>query len=156
VSPRALPGMQAFRVRPVALWRLTFPSLVLGALLGSLPGWWAGRAVVWPDTVPLMAVAAVMVVLTYWLQPTLAGPAGLRVMNSWGVRGFVGWSEVASVELARLYGLQPSLRLRNHRGRSYWIARDSERLQDLWALAVQHGGAQHPLALALQTPLYRL
>jgi hypothetical protein len=149
-------GMQAFRAKPVVLWRLTFPSLLLGAFTAAALRWFAGKPFSWPDTLPLMLIAAVIVVLTYVLQPTLAGAAGLRVLNTWGTRSFLGWGEVVRVDFARLYGLQPSLRLRDQRGRSYWIARESSGLQTLWRLAVQHGGPQHPLALALQTPLYRL
>lgn len=148
--------MKPFRVKVAALWRHAFPGLVLGAIAGRVILWVQGQPFSLPSTLPLMGVAAVMVALTYYLLPTLAGEQGLKVMNSWGLRSFLRWSDIKSVGFARWYLVQPSLKLTDHDGKAYWIAKDTKGLEVLHDLAVRHGGKDHPLAKALETPLYAL
>lgn len=148
--------MKAFPVKIPTLWRQAFPGLVLGALTGRVLMWAQGEPFSLPNTLPLMAVAAVFVVLLYVLQPTLAGEAGVKAMTVWGTRRLLRWTDIESVAFARLYGLQPSLKLVDRRGRACWIARDTRDLAGLYTLAVAHGGADHPLTRALQTPLHAL
>lgn len=148
--------MRAFRVKIPTLWRQAFPGLMLGALVGRVMRWLDGQPFSLPDTLPLMAAAAVLVMLIYYFQPTLAGPPGVKAVNSWGVRRLVGWADIQAVTLARMHLIQPSLKLLDHRGRSLWIARDSKDLGALHRLAVEHGGVGHPLARALETPLHAL
>lgn len=148
--------LKSFPVKIPTLWRQAFPGLLLGALVARAYQWSQGGAFSWPNTLPLMALAAALVVLIYFFQPTQAGAAGLRVMNVWGVRRFLAWPDVASAGLARLYFVQPSLKLTDRLGRSYWIARDTQDLRGLHALCVQHGGPTHPLTRALETPLFEL
>lgn len=148
--------MKSFPVRITALWRQAFPGLLLGAIVARLSLWMQGEPFSLPSTLPLMAIAAVLVVVIYYLQPTLAGEPGIKAMNIWGVRRLVGWSDIESVSFARWYLVQPSLKLVDRSGRTYWIARDTKDLGALHALAVEHGGAGHPLAKALETPMYAL
>lgn len=148
--------MKAFPVKIPTLWRQAFPGLVLGAIAGRVLMWAQGEPFSFPNTLPLMAVAAVFVVLLHVLQPTRAGEPGVKAMTVWGTRRLVRWSDIKSVSFARLYGLQPSLKLTDQRGRSYWIARDTRNLAGLFQLTVAHAGAAHPLAQALQTPLHAL
>jgi hypothetical protein len=103
-----------------------------------------------------MAIAAVMVVAIYFLQPTLCGESGVKAVNTWGLRKHVAWSDIKSVSLGRLYLVQPSLKLVDSQGRSYWIARDTKDLRSMHTLANAHGGPDHPLTVALETPLYKL
>jgi hypothetical protein len=148
--------LKRFPVKLTALWRQAFPGLVLGAMAGRLGLWLQGEDFSLPNTLPLMAAAALMVVLMHALQPTLAGAQGLRVMNVWGVRRPLAWSQIRSATLGRLYGVQPSVKLTDGQGKSYWIARDTQDLRGLYDIARQHGGAQHPLTRVLETPLFAL
>ena len=148
--------LKSFPVKIPTLWRQAFPGLLLGTIVARLSLWVQGEPFTLPSTLPLMAIAAVLVVLIYYLQPTLAGERGLKAMNVWGVRKFVNWSDIESVNFARWYLVQPSLRLVDRGGRTYWIAKDTKDLGALHALAVKHGGASHPLARALETPLHAL
>lgn len=148
--------MKPFRVKIPTLWRQAFPGLALGGIVGRLSLWIQGEPFSLPNTLPLMAIAAVLVVLMHYLQPTMAGEDGIKAMNSWGVRRFLKWSDIASVTFGRMYGVQPSLKLTDRNGRAYWIARDTKHLGALHALAVEHGGRTHPLARALETPLHAL
>jgi hypothetical protein len=129
---------------------------VLGAIVGRVSLWVQGQPFSLPSTLPLMVIAAVLVALMYYLLPTLAGEQGVKAMNTWGIRRLVPWSEIKSVTFARWYLVQPSLKLVDQDGNAYWIAKDTKDLGALHALAVQHGGAAHPLAQALETPLYAL
>ena len=115
-----------------------------------------GEPFSWPNTMPLMVIAAVMVVALYFLQPTLCGESGVKAVNTWGFRRHVAWSEIKSVSVGRLYLIQPSLKLVDSEGRSYWIARDTKDLRSMHTLAKAHGGPGHPLTVALETPLYQL
>lgn len=128
----------------------------MGAVAARVLLWAQGGAFSLPSTLPLMGVAAVMVVFLYFFQPTLCGPAGLKVMNSWGLRRTVAWNDIAQVGLARLHLVQPSLKLVDRQGRAYWIARDTRDLRGLHALSKAFGGVDHPLTLALETPLHQL
>ncbi len=150
------PPFHPFRVKLPTLWRQAFPGLVLGAVVGRVSLWIQGEPFSLPNTLPLMAIAAAMVVVLYYFSPTLAGQQGIKAMNSWGVRRLVPWSEVESVSFARMYWIQPSLKLIDHAGRAYWIARDTKDLRGLHAITVQFGGSSHPLAKALEVPLYAL
>jgi hypothetical protein len=148
--------MRAFRVKIPTLWRQAFPGLMLGAVVGRLSRWIQGEPFSWPETLPMMAIAAVLVMSIYYLQPTLGGPQGIKAMNSWGFRRALKWSDIVSVGFGRMYGMQPSLKLLDRHGRAHWIARDTKDLGALHRLAVEHGGAHHPLAQALETPLHAL
>jgi hypothetical protein len=148
--------MKSFRIKLPALWRQAFPGLVAGALVANFSFWLQGEPFSLPNTLPLMGVAAAIVVTYYYFAPTVAGEQGLKVMNSWGFRKLLPWADVESVAFARMHWVQPSLKLVDGRGRAYWIARDTEDLQDLHAIAAQFGGTQHPLTKALETPLHSL
>ena len=118
--------------------------------------WLQGEPFSLPSTLPLMGVAAVVVAVVYFFQPTLAGPEGLKVMNSFGFRRLVKWTEIQSTTLGRLYFVQPSLKLVDHRGRAYWIARDTKDMKGLHEVAMSCGGPSHPLTRALEIPLFAL
>jgi hypothetical protein len=118
--------------------------------------WLQGEPFSLPNTLPLMAVSAVLVALTYYLQPTLAGPSGLKAMTAWGLRRAVNWSDIESVSFARYYFMQPSLKLVDRQRRAYWIAKDTRDMGGLYQRALAHGGASHPLTRALETPLHAL
>ena len=148
--------MKAFRVKIPTLWRQASAGLLLGAFTARLLLWWEGEPFSLPNTLPLMGVAAVVVALLYLFSPTLAGPAGLKVMNAWGFRRPVAWAEIERVSFARMYFVQPALKLVTTAGRTYWIARDTKDLDGLHALALVHGGQGHPLTQALETPLHAL
>jgi hypothetical protein len=148
--------LRKFPVKIPTLWRQAFPGLVLGAIVGKVSLWLQGEPFSLPSTAPLMAVAAVMVILMYYFSPTMAGEQGIKAMNSWGIRRLVLWPEVESVTFARMYWIQPSLKVVDRAGRTYWIAKETKNLRDLHAIAVQFGGAGHPLARALEVPLYAL
>jgi hypothetical protein len=147
---------QAFRVRLPALWRQAFPGLMAGAVTARLLDVLQGRAFSWPQTLPLMVVAAVMVVSLHLLLPLRAGPRGLKALNVWGWPRHVAWEEVVEARLARVMWLYPSIRLSDTRGRSLWISLDTQNLAGLHALARTHGGAAHPLTRVLETPLHAL
>lgn len=148
--------MKDFNIKLPTLWRQVFPAMVLGGLTWRGMMWLQGKPFNWPDTLPMMVIAGAFVLIMYFLQPTQAGEAGLNVMNNWGTRQRIAWSDIRSVNLARFYLLQPSLCLLDGKGKSYWIALDTKDLSGLHELASTHGGADHPLTLALETPLYRL
>jgi hypothetical protein len=118
--------------------------------------WLQGQPFSLPNTLPLMGVAALFVAIVYFLQPTLAGPAGLKVMNTWGFRRQLEWSNIKAVSLGRLYLVQPSLKIVDGKGRAYWIARDTKDMKGLYAIARSCGGPDHPLTKALETPLFAL
>jgi hypothetical protein len=147
--------MQSFHVKFPALWRQTFPALVLGAVCARLWQWVHGEPFSIPQTMPLAGVAAVMVLLVHYLQPTLAGPGGVKAMNVWGFRSFLRWDAIAEASFGR-YLLQPSIKLVDRRGRRYWIARETKNLQALHRLAAEFGGSAHPLKRILETPLHSL
>lgn len=148
--------MQRFPVRLPALWRQAFPSAMLGALTGQGLGWLQGEPFSWPQSLPLMAAAAVTVVLIYLLMPTEAGPEGLKLGTFWGWRRNVAWEDIASAEHLRGVPLVVGIRLRDRRGRNYLLPRDTVGLPALHALAHARGGPQHPLTRALEVPMYRL
>jgi hypothetical protein len=149
-------ALKPFPVKLPTLWRQAFPGLVLGGVVGSGVEWIQGQAFSLPNTLPLMVAAALLVALTYFLQPTLVGAPGLKLMTAWGFRRHVPWSEIKTVSMARLFLVQPSLKLTDSAGRAYWIAKDTKDLRGLHALAVLHGGKDHPLTRALETPLFQL
>ena len=148
--------MKPFRVKIISLWRLAFPSVLIGAVTAHLILWMQGEPFSLPNTLPLMAVAAVPVVLMHYFQPTMAGEQGVKAINIWGIRKLVNWPDIQSVTFARYYLVQPSLRLVDQGGQTYWISKDTKNLGALYALAIKHGGTNHPLARALETPMHAL
>ncbi|MCW5610499.1 MAG: hypothetical protein KIS83_07410 [Rubrivivax sp.] len=148
--------MQSFPVKIPSLWRQTLGGMTAGGVAARLHQWVQGEAFSWPASLPLMAAAAVLVALVYFLQPTRAGSAGLKLMTSWGLRRQLRWTDVRQVTLARAHLLQPSLKVLDHEGRVHWIDRDTRNLRGLYELALRHGGEDHPLARALRTPLHAL
>ncbi|MBL8516588.1 MAG: hypothetical protein JNM76_06435 [Betaproteobacteria bacterium] len=148
--------MKDFPIKLPTLWRQMFPAAMLGGLLAQALHWMQGQPFSTPGTLKTMAATAIMVLIVHHLQPTEAGERGLNVMNSWGFRRLLAWTDVQSVVFGRMYWVQPSLRLRDAQGRSYWIAIDTKDLAGLHELALAHGGPDHPLTRALETPLHRL
>ena len=148
--------MKSFPVKIPTLWRQAFPGLILGAMIARVSLWVQGEPFSVPNTLPLMGVAAVLVAVIYFFQPTLAGPEGVQVMNSFGFRRLVKWSDIQTTTLGRLYFVQPSLKILDLRGRAYWIARDTKDMNGLYAIARACGGVDHPLTKALETPLFAL
>lgn len=148
--------MQSFPVRIPSLWRQALGGLTAGAVAARLLQWGQGEAFSWPTSWPLMGLAAVIVVLTHFLQPTRAGPDGLKLMTNWGFRRRLRWTDVRQVTLARAHLLQPALKVLDHQGRVHWIDRDTKDLRGLHELALRHGGEDHPLTRALRTPLHAL
>jgi hypothetical protein len=146
--------LESFRIKLPTLWRQASAGMLVGALTSSGLQWAQGNPFNWPDTLPMTLAAAVAAVVSYLLQPTLAGPEGLHVMNSWGLRRRLGWADVEHAALARQHGLWPSFKLLDAQGRAYWISRDTLGLEQLHHLALQHGGTTHPLVRVLRTPLY--
>lgn len=148
--------MQRFPVRLPALWRQAFPGVMAGAVAGQALGWLQGEPFSWPQSLPLMAVAAITVVLVHLLMPTEAGPEGLKLGTFWGWRRDVAWEDIASAEHLRGVPLVVGIRLRDRQGRSYLLPRDTVGLPALHALARSRGGPEHPLTRALEMPMYRL
>ena len=109
--------------------------MMLGAAGAKFKHWLQGEPLPMPNTLPYMVLAAVVVAYSYFIQPTMAGPKGMKAMRSWGWRSVVGWTEIADVTFARYYLLQPSFRLVDVKGRVYWIARDTKDLKGLYAIA---------------------
>ncbi len=148
--------MQNFPVRLASLWRQAFPGLMAGAVASRGWSWLEGGAFSWPQSLPLMLLAAVLVVALHLLLPTQAGPEGLVLGTAWGWRRRVGWEDIVEVRHARLFPMQQGMRLRDRQGRIFWISRDTEDLSGLHALALSRGGPAHPLTLALEMPMHRL
>ena len=103
-----------------------------------------------------MGFTAGAVAIVYFLQPTMCGAQGLRLMTIWGFRRSLSWEQIAQVTFARLYLLQPSLKLIDSQGRIYCISRETKDNDGLYAEALKFGGPAHPLTRALQTPLHAL
>ncbi len=148
--------MTKFPLKLTALWRQIYPALLIGAFFSQAVEWLRGNPFNVPSMFPVMALTTVAVLYSHWLYPTMAGPAGLRLLTWWGTRQPVAWDEVSEVRLARQLGIYPSMRVRCKKGRVYWIGTDCAHLNKLHALAEQYGGPHHPLTLALATPLYSL
>ena len=130
--------------------------MMVGAAGAKLKHWLQGEPLSMPNTLPYMVLAAVVVAYSYFLQPTVAGPKGLKAMRSWGWRSHVAWAEITDVTFARYYLLQPSFRLVDVKGKVYWIARDTKDMKGLYAIAREFGGPNHPLTNALETPLFAI
>ena len=62
--------MQNFPVRLTALWRQVFPGLMAGAVASRGWSWLDGAAFSWPQSLPLMLLAAVLMVACHLLLPT--------------------------------------------------------------------------------------
>lgn len=150
------PPVKAFPIKIPALWRQVFPSLLLGAMIARVWDWAQGQPFSLPETVPVMLGTAAFVSITYLLQPTLCGASGVTAMTLWGFRRHVSWGDIQTAALARYFIVQPSFKLTDGQGRTYWIARDTQNLAGLHALAREHGGPDHSLTRVLETPAYRL
>lgn len=148
--------MQNFPVRLPALWRQAFPGLMAGAVASRAWAWLHGEPFSWPQSLPLMAVAALVVVCIHLLQPNQAGPEGLVLGTSWGWRRQVAWEDIVEARHARLFPFQHAIRLCDRQGRVYWLPRETQDLAGLHRLALARGGPAHPLTLALEVPMYRL
>ena len=92
---------------------------------------------------------------TFLLMPPQAKRRQIWRYTSGGLRKPVPWTDLRSVRMARGY-MTPALRVETSGGAALWLPRDTLRLPQLHALAVQRLGPQHPLVQALETPLYRL
>jgi hypothetical protein len=148
--------MTKFPIKPTALWRQIYPALLVGALLSRGYDWLMGGQFSLPNMLLLMGFASFYVVYSHLFYPMLAGPSGLRLINGWGLRRSVAWADIVEVRHARQFGIIPSLRVRCANGRVYWIGTEVSNLAELYALATESGGPDHPLALALATPQYAL
>lgn len=148
--------MNTYPVKIPTLWHQASQGLLLGAVVARVSLWLQGAPFSWPDTLPFMGFTALVVTLVYFFQPTTCSAQGLNVMTTWGFRRSVGWDQITQVSFARLYMLQPSIKLVDDQGRSYWISRDTKDLKRLHADALMYGGASHPLTQALQTPFFEL
>lgn len=140
------------------LWRVTVLSLTLGVLTARVIDWAQGRPFGSVPTLLVMALAVPMVLLLYAGMAARAGEAGLRLFDGWGWPRRLAWGDVAEVQLQRWPALlyAPSLKLKTHDGRTFWLPRDSGGLDALHALALRCAGRAHPLVRALETPLHRL
>jgi hypothetical protein len=148
--------VQRFYLKLPSLWRQASEGVLIGAVIAGIFAWIKGASFSWPNTMPFMGITATVVVATYLFQPTVVSAAGLQAMGILGFRRFVAWSDIVQVDLDRLFLIQPSFKLTDSVGRSYWISRDTEKIETLYALAKLHGGSSHPFTVALETPLYRL
>lgn len=148
--------MKKFPLKPAALWRHIYPTLLVCAIIGQGVDWLRGDQFSMPSMLPLMVTSVCYVLFMHVFSPTLAGTSGLRLINIWGLRRAVAWDEIVDVRNQRRFHWIPSLRVRCANGRVYWIDTEAANLAELYALAAQSGGPQHPLALALATPLYAL
>lgn len=154
-SPQAS-SVNSYRVKIPTLWHQASQGLLLGAVAARLSQWLQGAPFSWPDTLPFMGFTAVAVTIVYFFQPTKCGPQGLMAMTPWGVRRHVAWDQIKEVTFGRLYLLQPSLKLIDAQGRTFWISRDTKDLRGLHTDSMKFGGPLHPLTVALQTPLFEL
>ena len=138
------------------LWQQASQGLLVGAVVSRVSSWLQGMPFSWPDTWPFMGFTAGAVAIVYFLQPTMCGAQGLRLMTIWGFRRSLSWEQIAQVTFARLYLLQPFLKLIDSQGRIYCISRETKDNDGLYAEALKFGGPAHPLTRALQTPLHAL
>lgn len=144
-----------FPTRLSAMWRQATLSLSLGAAVAQLWRWAEGREFAWPSTLLMMAIAACMVLATFLLMPPQANRRHIWLYTRWGWRQRLPWTELRAVRLTRWY-LAPALRVQTAGHGTHWLPRDTVRLPQLHALALQQLGPQHPFVQALETPLYRL
>jgi len=144
---------RSFRVKVPALWRQVFPIGIVLTAVFRVGSWISGQPFSWPSTVPFALAAGAIVLAFYVLRPVQAGPRGLNVLSRLGHRRWVAWSDVTDVQFGHRQPLEPALRIADRQGRVHWIPRHTQNLRTLQQMAVQFGGAAHPLAVALETPL---
>jgi hypothetical protein len=144
---------RTFRVRVPALWRQVFPIGLLTAALLRVGTWLSGEPFSWPSTLPLSLAAGLIVLVFYLLRPIQAGPGGLNLLSRFGHRRMVSWEEIPDAGFGHRQPLEPAFRVGDRRGRIHWIPRHTKELRILQEMAVQFGGANHPLAVILETPL---
>ena len=147
------PADQSFPVKLGALWRQVFPVATATALVSALSRWAAGHPFSLPSTLPLAAVAAVIVIGMHALRPVQAGPNGILLLRRTGQRRRVPWESITSVSFGRRLPLEPAFRVADSSGRVHWLPRHTANLRALQRLVVQYGGPAHPLARALETPI---
>jgi hypothetical protein len=143
----------AFRVRITALWRQVFPVATAAALASAISRWAAGQPFSLPSTLPLAVVAAVIVLGMYWLRPVQVKQEGILLLRRTGRRRLVPWQSITSVSFGRRLPLEPAFRVADSSGQIHWLPRQTANLRALQQLVVQYGGASHPLARALETPI---
>ena len=102
---------------------------------------------------PLAVVTGLIVLLFHLLRPVQAGPEGMKLLSRLGHRRFVAWADVSEVSFGHRQPLEPAFRLTDRQGGVHWIPRHTRHLRVLQRMAVQFGGIDHPLAVALVTPL---
>jgi Bacterial PH domain len=149
----SITDQQSFRAKLPALWRQVFPIGIATALLVRVGSWLSGQPFSWPSTIPISLAAGLIVVAFYLMRPVQAGPAGLRLLNRLGFRRLVAWDDVCDVRFGRRQPLEPAFRLTDRRGKVYWIPRHTQGLRELQRMCMRFGGASHPLAVALETPV---
>lgn len=144
-----------FPLNPVALWRIGAPSALLGGLCAAAHGWWSSGNFAWPKTIGVAAGAAIVTLLGYFLQPTVMRGDRLYISNLWGFRQWLALADIQLVTQKR-YLNQPGFRIVATNGKTYWLSRETIRLDELHERIVASAGAANPLAIALSTPLYQL
>jgi hypothetical protein len=101
----------------------------------------------------LAVVAAVIVLGMHWLRPVQAGASGILLLRRTGQRRLVPWESITSVSFGRRLPLEPAFRVADSAGQVHWLPRHTGNLRALQILVAQYGGANHPLARALETPI---
>ncbi len=150
-------SMTKFPIKLPALWRQIYPALLIAAIVGQGYEWLQGGSFNLTRVMPMLMAASVFYVLhMYWFCPTLAGVAGLKLINGWGWRRRVAWSEIVEVHQARRLKCIPSLRVVCASGQVYWFDTEIANLAKLHSIALEAGGPEHPLVMALSTPQYAL
>lgn len=142
-----------FPVKLAALWRQVFPIGVLVAAISAASRWLAGQPFSWPSTLPLAVAAAIVVAALHMIRPVEVDPRGIRLLHRLGFRRLVPWSSISEVRFGYRLPLEPGFRVTDNRGRVLWLPRHTMRLRELQRLSALYGGEDHPLALALETPL---
>ncbi len=142
-----------FRVKLTALWRQVFPIGLLMTALLRIGAWLNGETFSWPSTLPLSISAGLVVLIFYVLRPTQASADGLKLLSRLGHRRFVAWADIAQVNFGHRQPLEPAFRITDVQGRLHWIPRHTQDMRTLQQMATKFGGPNHPVAVALATPL---
>ena len=135
------------------MWRQVFPVATAAALASAISRWAAGQPFSLPSTLPLAAVAAVIVLGMYWLRPVQVSPEGILLLRRTGQRRLVPWQSITSVSFGRRLPLEPAFRVADSAGQIHGLPRHTANLRALQLLVAQYGGVAHPLARALETPI---
>ena len=143
---------RSFPVKLGALWRQVFP-VGTATVAVVTAAHWVTRTPFSSSTLPIAASAAVVVLVLYVLRPIKAGPDGLELLHRLGFRRHVAWADIVAVRFGFRHPLEPAFRIEDREGRVHWIPRHTKRLRELQRLTVEYGGATHPLARALETPI---